>query len=217
MARRGEVLAGLCLCGAVLCAGCGRAAAPPIGYFVESSRCLDNVRRVVLVDLRADRGGEPNAGGMTEALAKGLQGSHVFHVERLPQTHPALRDLALNKRTPLSFEEVRTMQEQLQSDAVLFGAVTQFTTHPRLETGLLLRLLDLRKGTIIWAVDYTWDTTEKQTEDRMKRWFETTMRREYEPASWRMARMSPATFRKFIAHEVVATLPTPADARAPGP
>ena len=44
------------------------------------------------MDLRADRGGEPNAGGMTEALVKGLQGSQVFHVERLPQTHPALRD-----------------------------------------------------------------------------------------------------------------------------
>ena len=204
------------LCAAALCAGCGNSP-PPIGYFVESSEGLDHIRRVVLVDLRADEGSEQNALSMTEALGKGLQDSRVFHVDRLARTDPALRDLALDKRTTTTLEEVRDMQEQLRADAVMFGAVTQFSTHPRLQTGLFLRLLDLRRGVVVWAVDHTWDTTDKQTEARMKRFFDARMRGDYGPADWRMVRMSPLTFQKFIAHEVVATLPAPSDTRRSGP
>ena len=105
----------------------------------------------------------------------------------------------------------------LRADAVMFGAVTQFSTHPRLQTGLFLRLLDLRRGVVVWAVDHTWDTTDKQTEARMKRFFDARMRGDYGPADWRMVRMSPLTFQKFIAHEVVATLPAPSDTRRSGP
>ena len=220
MSRPARILMLACLCAAALCAGCGTSPTPPpIGYFAESPYCLDRIRKVVLVDLRADEGSEPNASGLTEALVKGLQGSQVFYVERLGRSAPVLRDLALNKRTVLnvSLSEVQDMQQQLQSDAVLFGAVTQFNTHPRLETGVFLRLLDLRTGVVVWAVDHTWDTTDKQTAARMKKWFDEHMRGEYEPAGWRMARMSPLTFQKFIAHEIVATLPVPTDARATDP
>ena len=209
MARTARMPALLCLAATAVCAGCGGQSPAPIGYFVESGRCIEGIGRVVLVDLRADRGTRDHARTMTEALAKGLQGSRLFHVEVLDRSDPALRDLPLDKRTSLSLDEIRTMREQLQSDAILFGAVTNFETHPRMAVGLFLRLLDLRRGVIVWAVDYTWDTTDKQTEARMKTFFDEQMRQGYGPADWRMARMSPLTFQKFITHEVVGTLPRP--------
>jgi len=198
-----------CLALAVLVAGCGGPSAAPIGYFVESDRCLEGINRVILVDLRPDAGTDAHARNMTEALGKGLRGGKLFHVETLERSDPALRDLPLDKRTMLSLDEIRAMHEQVGSDAILFGTVTHFQTHPRMAVGLFLRLLDLRRGVIVWAVDYTWDTTEKQTEDRMKAFFDEQMRQGYGPADWRMARMSPLTFQKFIAHEVASTLPRP--------
>ena len=193
-----------------LVAGCGdRPAGAPIGYFVESDRCLAGIDRVVLVDLRPDAGTEAHARNMTETLSKELRAARLFHVETLDRTDPALRDLPLDKRSMLSLDEIRTMRETLGSDAVLFGTVTHFQTHPRMAVGLFLRLLDLRRGTVVWAVDTTWDTTEKQTEGRMKTFFDAQMREGYGPADWRMARMSPLTFQKFIAYEIARTMPPP--------
>ena len=200
----------LCLAAAALCTGCGGASSPPpIGYWIRSSNCLAGIGRVALVDLSPEQGSAANARGMTEALGKGLQGACEFYGDRVPRADPALRDLTMNKHAEFTDDEVHNMREQLKCDAVLFGAVTQFSTHPRLEIGLSLRLVDLRENCTIWSVDHTWDTTDKQTEARMKEWFDKHMREEYEPAGWRMARMSPLTFQRFIAHEVVATLPAP--------
>jgi len=204
-----------CLLMAVaLCAGCGGGARnSSMGYYLEN---LDGINRVVLVELAADKGSEDNARNMTLALDKALQGKRLFRVETMARTHSVLRDLALNKRTALTFDEVRAMQEQLQTDAIIFGAVTQCNVYPRMEVGLYMRMLDLRRNVVVWAVDHTWDTTDKPTEQRMKTFFDEHLREDLAPAGWRMVRMSPLTFQKFIAYEIVAPLPMPPIAAAPG-
>lgn len=191
------------LVAAALCAGCGAAQGPPITHFIKPF----DFNHVVLVDLVAEEGSEEHARDMTRALAKALRGRRLFRVEAMERTNPALRDLALDKRTMLTLDEVRAMREQLQTDAILFGAVTQCNVHPRMEVGLYLRLLDLQNGEVVWAVDHTWDTTDKLTEERMKTFFEDQMRADYSPADWRLVRMSPLTFQKFIAYEIVSLPP----------
>jgi len=199
------------LVAAALCAGCGGNSGMSPGVYCESPWRFEGTN-IILVDLEAGQGSEDHARDMTRALGKALQGKRLFHVDALDRSDPALRDLVLDKRTDLTLEEKRAMWEQLQADGILFGSVTQYNVHPRMEVGLYLRLYDLKRGVLIWALDHTWDTTDKLTEEQMKTFFEEEMRDDYPPAGWRLVRMSPLTFQKFIAHEIVATLPPPTEA-----
>ena len=182
---------------------------PPIGHFLDSTWDVTSTRRVVLVQLAPDRGPSETADGLTEALYKAFQGRMLFHVDVVERTSPVCRDLPLNKRGNFSLRELERMRDELACDAVVFGRITHCEPYPRRQIGLYLLLLDLRAGRLLWGVDHTWDTTDKETTERLKDYFSDRMRDGYGPADWRMARMSPRMFHEFVAHEVCATLPDP--------
>ena len=196
------------LCGALTRFGCGEPEPSPIGYYVDSPQSLAKINRLVLVELAPDNGGPQIARSMTEALFSALSRRKLFQVDVIYRNDPACRDLPLAKRERFTMDELKAMQANLKCDAILFGSVSHFQTYPRLQLGLRLRLLDLQAGKLPWGIDYVWDTTDKAPQARMKTFFERQMRQGYEPADWRLARMSPRTFQKFIAYEAVNTLPT---------
>ena len=202
MTRLGAIVAVL-----AACVGCGPDRSP-VNHFVEASGSFHGIHRVIMVGLRPDRGGSAIAGHTTEALFTAIQARKLFHLDVVDAADPACRDLPLDKREAFTMAELKKMREELRSDAVLFGAVTNFQTHPRMRMGLYLRLLDLAAGTLVWGIDHTWDSTDKATEKRMKDFFDSQMREGYTPADWRLARMSPRTFQKFVAYEIAETLPS---------
>jgi hypothetical protein len=85
--------------------------------------------------------------------------------------------------------------------------MSDFRPHPRMQMGLSLRLLDLKRGQLAWAVDHVWDTTDKAVEKRIERYFNDQIRSGYEPMDSRLIMISPKAFEKFIAYEVAETLP----------
>ncbi|MCD6364367.1 MAG: hypothetical protein J7M14_00670 [Planctomycetes bacterium] len=204
MLPRRNMLLALLLYTVSACAGCG--GKPPIGYFLSSPTAFEGVQRVVLVSLAPTKGGPEIARSMTQALFEAIQKEMLFHVDVIPRTNPACRDLTLDKLGAYTLDELAVMRSELKCDFVLFGAVTGYQTHPRMKRGLYLRMLDLRGGELIWGVEHTWDSTSKALESRMKKFFSRRMRGGYEPADWRLARMSPKTFEQFIAYEVARTL-----------
>jgi len=170
---------------------------------------LARLQRVVLIELTPRRCPPEIAESMTEALFAALQGRKLFHVDLLARTDSACRDLPLDKPGTFTSDEMKVMRKKLGCDAVLLGSVRGFQTYPRMQMGLYLRLVDLEAGTVTWGVDHTtWDTTDKNTEREMKEFFDKVMREGYAPANWRIARMSPRTFQKFVAWKIVETLPT---------
>ena len=207
MAKHVNILGASVVLAALAAAGCGRKTSP-IFHFVGSPAQLARIGSVVLIELAPDKSDSDTAAAMTEALYKALQARKLFQVQVIPLTHPACRDLPLSKEQAFTMADLELMRKELKCDAVIFGALRHFETHPRMQIGLYVRMLNLSGGRLGWKVDHTWDSTEKAVEKRIKDFFAQNMRAGYDPAGWRWATMSPKTFQKFVAYEAVNTLPT---------
>ncbi len=204
--------ASICLCVCIagnLMVGC---AEPPaqkalIGYYLRSDKSVLTLNRLVFVALDGRRCPPRIADNMTSALLGAIQDRRLFHIDVIQPTDPVCRDLPFDSTQAYSLEQFMKIREELQCDAVLFGSVTHFQTYPRMQIGIYVRLLDLKDGKLLWAVDHIWDTTDAQTEQRIKRFFADEMRSGYDPLQWRLAMMSPKAFQKFVAYEATETLP----------
>ena len=56
-------------------------------------------------------------------------------------------------------------------------------------------------------MEQVWDTTDKQVETRMKRYYSKRVRDGYQPFSWKIFVTSPRAFNKFVVDEVGDTFP----------
>lgn len=222
MVRTNSLALGLVLaCGLHL--GCvPEAPAPAIASHVGPRQSLLRLHRVVLVALQSDENDSAIGDEMTQALFQAVQERKLFHLRVVHRTDPEYRDLPLRARRPCTLEELAAMRKALDCNAVLLGSIQRFEPYPRMKMGLYLRLMDLRRGRLVWAVDHTWDTADRSTELRMKKFFTQRMRSGYDPVRWRLGMLSPKAFGKFVAHEVAGTLPrkepaVPAAKRDRGP
>ena len=92
---------------------------------------------------------------------------------------------------------------------MLLGTVTTYRPYPHMRLGLKLKLVDLRTGKLVWAIEQVWDAAEASMEGRLKRFFAKHMRRDWEPLGWQLALTSPRAFERFVAWETSQTLPHP--------
>lgn len=189
--------------------GCAPEAPPArIACHVGSRRDMLRLHRVALVTLACEEEYAGIGEGMTQALFQAVQQRKLFHlrVVRPDDLRYAEGDLPIGR--PCRLEELSAMRKALNCNAVLLGSINHFRPYPRMQMGLYLRLIDLRGGRLLWAVDHTWDTAEKNIEARMKDFFAENARSGYDPLHWRVGMLSPRAFGKFVAHEAAATLPS---------
>jgi hypothetical protein len=139
-------------------------------------------------------------------LQQELQELGMFHIDIISADDSDLRDLDLTKREPYSLRELAQMRQDLRCDAILFGQITAFKPYPSTQIGLYLRLIDLKDGRLVWAIDDVWDTTERETVARIRRFFFREMRETYHPIGDELAIMGTDAFQKFVSVEVVETL-----------
>ncbi len=179
---------------------------PPIGYWLSSSQDASRLRRILFVEV-GDASRSPEvARGMTREITQAIQAQKLFHVTVISRDDPACRDLPLDIRGPYDLRQILAIRKGLECDAVLFGTLTSSQSYPRMQVGLYMRLIDLRNGKLIWAVDHTWDSTDKVTEQRLRKFFEKQMRGDYDPVQWRLGLVSPRVFQKFVAGEIAGSI-----------
>jgi len=178
-----------------------------INTYLRSRNDVTDLHRVVFI--RLSQGDYPPdiAEGMTRELVNAIQQRRLFHIDKIGPGARECMDLPLNIREPFSMRQLARIRDALRCDAVMFGSVTHFQTHPRMQIGLYVRLLDLKNGNLVWSVDHIWDSTDKQTTERMEWFFSEEMRGGYDPVQWRLTMMSPKVFQKFVAYESANTLP----------
>jgi hypothetical protein len=153
---------------------------------------------------------------LTSAVTEALRKRHIFSISTLYRADPAWRSLDLADTSSYSLQELAAIRKQLKVDAVIFGSVTQYQPFPHLTTALRLRMVDLRDGKLIWAIEQIWDSTDKRVEQRMKVFFDHEMRSGYRPFDWQLLLTSPRAFDKFVAFEIARTVPAAgAGARSP--
>lgn len=204
--KKTAVLMLFCL-GGCICTGCSK---PEIKAPIKAlTRPLSGVDRVVFIEFDQRNSHPGIARGMTTALSHAVKARGLFALGVIDRQDPICEDLAISERGGFTLKQIREMRQVFRCDGLLLGSINDFRPHPRMQLAVSLRMLDLKRGRLLWAVDHVWDTTDKAVEKRIQCFFDDQMRSGYEPVDWQIAMMSPKVFQKFIAYELAQTLPSP--------
>ncbi len=195
---------------AALLSGCityYRAPAPAADYYyLNSSKCLNTVGRVAIVELDNNSSYPKVSTDVTEKLYQALQKKQIFGLTVVRQNDPSWRSLQLDLDSKYTIDQLSAIHETLKCDAVLVGTITEFRPYPHMTIGLRLKLIDLRDGQLLWAIEQVWDSADKTTEYRTREYFRLQKRSGYAPLHEQLAAVSPLEFIKFISYEVAETL-----------
>lgn len=194
-----------------LLAGCGlryRPATPVMGnYYLNPQRNISSVSKAVVVELENFSSQPEAARRFTDALCEALGKRGLFGLEVIYRSDELYRSLQLDSAEWWDLEKLAAIRQATGADAVVTGAVTEYRPYPHTAAGLKVRLVDLRNGELLWAIQQVWDSSDRAVEQRMRYFFQSQMRDDYEPLNWRLAVMSERHFRKFVAYETARTLP----------
>ena len=182
---------------------------PPtaIGYYLSSPQDITKLNRVGFLEL-ADRDSSPGiARKMTTSLAHAIGAKRLFDLDVVSKDDPICKTVSFDARGGFTLEQLRDMRETFKCDGILIGEIRNFRPYPAMQVSLYLRLMDLRDGRCVWAIDNVWDTRDKDTKDRVRKFFNKQIRVGYKPVNWEIGLMSPRIFLKFVAFESAQTLP----------
>lgn len=194
----------------VLSSGCQlfNAANAPVAdyYFLNADRDLSATGRVAIVELANNSSYPQISADVTEALFQALQKKQIFSLAVVHQDDPAWRSLQLDLDSTYPLEQLSAIRKALTCSAVLLGTITEFKPYPHMAIGLRLRLIDLEDGQLLWGLEQIWDSADKTTERRIKKYFKRQMRSGFAPLRDQLVAVSTLRFVKFVAYEVGETL-----------
>ena len=193
----------LCLCG---CATHHSSTPVALYSYVNPNKDLTAIGRVAIVELENDSTYPQISTDVTTGLFQALQKKQMFGLMVVRQHDPAWRSLQLDNNSVQSLEQILAIRETLKCDGVLLGTVTEFGPYPHMTIGLRLKLLDLRDGQLLWAIEQVWDSTDKATGKRIKEYYLSEKRPGFAPLKEELAAVSPLEFIKFVSFEVAETL-----------
>lgn len=195
---------------AVCLSGCGIYRAQPLQparyYYLTPAKDLATVGRVDIVEFINDSTDPQISGQITRVVFQALQKKQMFGLRLFTLEDPEWKSLLLMPDTAYSLDELQAIRDRLRSDAIVTGTVADYRPFPHMSMSLRLSLIDLRDGKLLWAVDHTWDTADKETQERIKRYFKNEVRAGYQPLREDLVSISPIEFNKFVAYEIVQTL-----------
>jgi hypothetical protein len=175
-------------------------------YYRNPNVDFSTIGKVALIELTNDSS-QPNINSsITLALYEAIQKKQLFSLSIIDDEHPAWRSLELDKKTSYSYQQLANIKKTLKCDAIILGTVTEYHPYPHMTMGLNLKLIDLRDGQLVWAVEEIWDTSDKRTEYRIERYYNTNTRSALMPFHKELMATSPIKFQKFVAYEIAETL-----------
>ena len=175
-------------------------------YYLNPNKRLTSIGRVAIVELENDSRYPQMSTDVTGSLFRALQKRQVFGLTIVRRDDPSWRSLQLDGDTTYSLDQILAIRETLKCDAILLGTVTEFRPYPHMAVGLRLKLLDMRDGQLLWALEQVWDGADKAIEKRTKSYFKAQKGSGFAPLHEQLATVSPLEFIKFVSYEVAATL-----------
>jgi hypothetical protein len=172
----------------------------------DVSKNLSAVKSVCLVELQNKTAYPQISGDTTESLYQALQKKQRFTLVLLKQTDPAWKTLEVRPDSAYTLEQLLGAHKLIGTDALLIGTVTSYSPYPRMAMGLQLKLVDLRTGQAVWTIEQIWDTADKTTQERIKKYFDKQLRSDFSTIGEQLANLSPINFVKFITYEVIETM-----------
>ena len=200
------------LAGMILLGGCSILKKPvpqtPVQFYIDKSQDFASIGKVAILELDNESVSSADlARTLTQNLADTLGKKQLFSVRTVYRTDPEWKGCNLDQANSLSSQDMEHIAKQLKVDAILIGTITRYRSYPQLLAAMRFKMLDLRSGRLLWAMENVWDSTDKSTEERIKSFFDDQMRTGYQPMNWQFVTNSPSAFYKFVMYEVVGTFP----------
>lgn len=185
----------------------------PLNYYLTPTKDISKMGRIALVELGNQTGFHEISQDMSNSLFQELQKKQMFGLAYIAENDPAWRSMQLEQDASYSFEQLLEMRKTLKCDAAMIGSVTSYKPYPHMAIGLQLRIIDLTDGELLWALEQVWDTTDKTTGHRMRKYYGDlvvgTERLSVigpETPSAQLGFVSSLKFVKFVAYETAGTL-----------
>jgi hypothetical protein len=187
--------------------GCYRhttTASPASGLFESAN--LQTIRTLCLVELHNNTAYPQISADVTESLYQALQKKQIAGLSMLRQNDVAWRNLQIRTDAVFTLEQLLETRKMLGVDAAIIGTITSFSPYPHMAMGIQLKLIDLRDGRVICVIEQIWDTADKATEKRIKKYFEQQLRQGFAPLDEKLATLSTINFVRFVTYDMAEML-----------
>ena len=174
-------------------------------YYVNPSRNIANIGRIAIVELQNDTSYPQMSDDITEALFQALQKKQVFGLTIVRQRDSLWKSLQLEPDTAYTLDQMAAIRQTLKCDGILIGTITDFKPYPHMTIGLRLKLIDLTSGDLLWAIEQIWNSSDKVTSQKIKRYFKDT-KGSSNDSNERIVTISPLEFIKYISYDAAQTL-----------
>ncbi|MHC4552279.1 MAG: hypothetical protein ACYSUT_05875 [Planctomycetota bacterium] len=184
----------------------------PLNYYLTSEKDVRSFGRVALIELRNETAVPEVSINFSEALYQELLKKQMFGVMNVPEDDATWRSLQLKRDAEYTFDQLLEMRKTLKCNAVIVGSVTSYKSYPHMAVGVELRMIDLTDGQMLWALEQVWDTTDKPTGHRMRKYYgdwvigtdEVSVIGPESPNA-QLGFVSALKFLKFVAYEASGT------------
>lgn len=183
-----------------------------LNYYLTSEKDVRSFGRVALIELDNETAVPEVSINLSEALYQEMLKKQLFGVMYIPEDEPAWRSMQLKRNASYTFEQLLEIRKTFGCDAVVVGSVTSYKSYPHMAVGMELRMVDLTNGQLLWALEQIWDTTDKPTGQRMRKyygdWVIGTDKLSVigpESPNAQLGFVSSLKFLKFVAYEAAET------------
>lgn len=174
-----------------------------------TSEVLKDIQRVAVLPTAPPEIGSPATGMQAarvvqQSLLEEIRSAGVF--EAVKPSTGTLRPLegpdSLRVTDAIPPQLLKVIQQQTDSDAVLFSSVTSYQPYPPLLIGLKVSLVRIEDGVILWQFDDSWNAGDAPTLNDARRFFRQKLGVETDPPP-SPSMGSPSRFARYAASVVV--------------
>jgi hypothetical protein len=174
-------------------------------YYLNPDADMSSVGKVVLVQLKNNSVYPQISMDVTRALFEEVQKKQLFSLRVVPENDPDWRSLGLDIDSISEPTQLFLAAKTLRCDAIMVGDITEYIPYPHMVLGLRLKMIRCIDGQLLWAFEQVWDTADKKTEYRIKKYLSHQTRTGSETLGEQLVTVSSIKFVKFIAYEVALT------------
>lgn len=187
--------------------GCASDKTITLNYcYLNPDKNLCALGRVALIELNNDTTYPQASSDITDALFQAIQKRQVFGLTAVRRNETLYQTLQISPNSAMTLEILSNAQKTLDCSAILVGTVTEYQPYPNLIICLRLKIIDLRDGQLVWALEQIWDGSDKTTRALIKEYYKSQARINSAGLAEKLVNVSPLEFMKFVGYEVAKTL-----------
>jgi hypothetical protein len=177
----------------------GKSAQP---YYRNPNKNISNIGKAALVEPENSTSYPQIASDITLKLFQQLQKRQVFGLNIVRTADPEWKNLQIPVDGPQNLQQYADLRKALNCSAIIFGSITEYQPYPHLSVGLRLKMIDLTDGRLIWGLEQIWDSSDKKTLDRARKYLKSQKRGDSEKMNRQLISISSIEFLDFVTYEV---------------